>query len=505
MKNNLIFLSLILFSASLLSNCALKEPVAVPRPSNEYSIIDGDTIKTLINKDYLKAQSLDPVNINYIVVGDTIVIYQEPKLHTQPANAPDLVKLKNNDDPELKGKPLRYVAVGGSMAAGVRDGGYFNEAIMTSYPNLIARQMRLAKFEQPLFDSDSYNGFGRKAITGFNPTGGPVPKFNIVKNNTAVEDASGVKVRLKPAQNRDRLDNYATPFINEATLMAGIETFKSDRKEISTFFNSIYAKRLVADEKSFVNLAHQINATKYDFLTIDIWTDTIIYGAINGSRGNEFIDYLNGTSYTDKVIASLVDNKKSKLVLVNIPNILDFPYFRIMTKELIMQAIPGEKYIYYYRVNQVPYYEYISESTHTYLPTSTLDSLASTKINLTMKNGGTAKKPMNGNRQIISSGTREDIGNGINRFNIEIEKNSKIYDCALVDLNKFYKIIMGRGYMEDGILIDPSYPNGNFFSSDGLFPTPLGQAIIANEVIRTINRHYKTNIPLISVREYLNR
>ncbi|MDZ7935848.1 MAG: hypothetical protein U5M51_12975 [Emticicia sp.] len=192
MKKNILPMNIILFSALLIGGCRVNDPVANPALNTEYgkppySIVDGDTIKTVIFKDYKKLKDKDPNGKNYIVVGDTIVLYKEPKLHTPPAKDPDLSKLKNNDDPDLKGKPLRMVAIGGSLTAGVRDGGYFNEGILTSYPNLIARQMKLKKFEQPLFDATDYNGFGRKVRTSFNPTGGPVPKFNEVKNNSGVE------------------------------------------------------------------------------------------------------------------------------------------------------------------------------------------------------------------------------------------------------------------------------------------------------------------------------
>ena len=79
-----LHMNILLISALLLGGCNTKDPLAVPTPTADYSIIDGDTIKTVVNKDYKKAQALDPNGKNYIVVGDTIVIYKEPKLHTPP-------------------------------------------------------------------------------------------------------------------------------------------------------------------------------------------------------------------------------------------------------------------------------------------------------------------------------------------------------------------------------------------------------------------------------------
>jgi hypothetical protein len=119
MKKLILPMNILILSALLIGGCKVNDPVANPALNTDYSIIDGDTIKTVVFKDYKKLKDKDPNGKNYITVVDTIVLYKEPKLHTPPAKDPDLSKLKNNDDPDLKGKPLRYVAIGGSLTAGV--------------------------------------------------------------------------------------------------------------------------------------------------------------------------------------------------------------------------------------------------------------------------------------------------------------------------------------------------------------------------------------------------
>ncbi len=497
-------MNLLLISAFLLGGCNTKDPVATPTANPDYSIIDGDTIKTVVFKDYKKLKDKDPNGKNYIVVGDTIVTYKEPKLHTPPAKDPDLSKLKNNDDPDLKGKPLRYVAIGGSLTAGVRDGGYFNEGILTSYPNLIARQMKLKKFEQPLFDATDYNGFGRKTRTGFNPTGGPVPKFNEVKNNSGVEDATGVKVKLKQAKNLSSIDNFGIPLMNEASLMVGSESFDSDRTDLVTSANTSYAKRLIPADKKIESLAQHINSSKYDLMTIDVWTDNFIRGASMGGQGGGAIGYFDGTTYTDKILAKVIDGKKTKMALANIPDVLEFPYFHLLNRDIISKGINEQKYLYYSTTGG-GLAEYLPESDYIFLPTSTFDSLASIKVHIALKKGASEKNPINGNGQRLSKTSIERNKSSINDYNIIIKKNCDKYGFALVDLNGLYNKILAGRYIEDGVLIDPTYPSGNFFSSDGFYPTALGQAIIANEFIRSLNTTYKTDIPLIKVSEYLTK
>ena len=79
---------------------------------------------------------------------------------------------------------------------------------------------------------------------------------------------------------------------------------------------------------------------------------------------------------------------------------------------------------------------------------------------------------------------------------------AKSKGLAIVDLEKIYSQIHTNTYMSaDGFKIDGS-PKGNFFSSDGIYPTAIGQAVIANEVIKSINATYKSSIPLINLKDY---
>lgn len=82
-------------------------------------------------------------------------------------------------------------------------------------------------------------------------------------------------------------------------------------------------------------------------------------------------------------------------------------------------------------------------------------------------------------------------------YNTKIREYAAEKDLAVVDLFDLYQRIHRGGYTtDDGVPIDGT-AHGNFFSSDGIYPLPLGQAIIANEVIKAINKHYGAKIPLI--------
>jgi hypothetical protein len=109
------------------------------------------------------------------LVGDTIVIPAYRKLTKQAYDKKNDEILKHGiEDSDLKGKPLRVLALG-SWVVGLA---FNNETIGYSVSNLIANQMGV-EFNNPYFDSEDFNGAYTYVPTNFNPTGGPVPKFRL--------------------------------------------------------------------------------------------------------------------------------------------------------------------------------------------------------------------------------------------------------------------------------------------------------------------------------------
>lgn len=74
-------------------------------------------------------------------------------------------------------------------------------------------------------------------------------------------------------------------------------------------------------------------------------------------------------------------------------------------------------------------------------------------------------------------------------------------DIPVVDINTlFEKAKAGLHY--GGITINAAFLTGGMFSYDGFHPSDIGYTILANEFIRTINRHYNTRIPFASITRF---
>ncbi len=64
---------------------------------------------------------------------------------------------------------LRVLAVGGSFVSGYTNWGYYNKGMLSSYPNLLARQVGQGDFASPLFEEVNRNGTGYKNLVSKSP------------------------------------------------------------------------------------------------------------------------------------------------------------------------------------------------------------------------------------------------------------------------------------------------------------------------------------------------
>ncbi len=467
MKNKYNMTTLFLATALALScNSPELTPQNIEYLDTEISYLYGDTTRIISFKNVNQLIRKDLV-IKQLTIGDTILPFNGVKLHGPPIIEPDSKNLKNTTDPEIKNKPIRYLAVGSSLTAGVRDGGYFNEGIQTSYPNLIARQLRLQKFQMPLFDAQDYNGTGRKVTTNYNPTGGPLPKYKHSSNNVGVTEENTETLKKYNGGSVDEIDHWGVPKSDFSTLEFGLSS--SD----APFF-----KRLLYNTKD-QKMISQYNVLlnhKCDFFTLELgsqgWTtDQSIYSGrpnIESRVGEEFI--------------AAQSKRGAKGCIANVPYFSEFPYYNLVKYEELQKALLN-----------TPFSFPFDKSTVKIRPTSRIDSLLSPKVNINLKK-----------LEIYPHEVGGGVDPQIDYFNTNIvEYLSKKYNYPIVDLKSLYqKILSGKYVTEDGIKVDAGF-KGNFFSSDGIYPTAFGQAIIANEFIKTLNSFYNSKVPLIPTKEYL--
>lgn len=372
----------------------------------------------------------------------SVPVPSDPSFGWAPAagsvNLGDLKARSGTSEPTL-------VAIGGSLTAGYRDGGLFREGQITSYPNLVARQMGLSNFKQPLFERESGNGTGRLVLDGKRGT----LRWKEASNNLGYQADSSVD--FKPYMGTS-INNFAVPGLHLSNLgnspdelLPDAVTYyqknpKSYRGEQGQYLwnkplsaMALYQRLVPSNSIGW----DRINELKPDVGIVEAGLDVYISNNLSGG-GN-----------------GLYDGQR-------------WPHWELQMLDRLKET--GTKYLY----------ATIPDLTETPFFNGTLNGIPN-KIK-TMPEG--AARP--------------------ERYNdLFIKKFAKDYNHPLVDFYAVYKKVLAGQYIsEDGFKIDPSFPNGNFFSADGLYPSAIGQAVLANEVIKVFNTSYGSQIPLIKIKDY---
>jgi lysophospholipase L1-like esterase len=91
----------------------------------------------------------------------------------------------------------------------------------------------------------------------------------------------------------------------------------------------------------------------------------------------------------------------------------------------------------------------------------------------------------------------------VKAYNVTIAMLAAEFGAAVVDINGLLARIAQDGYQVGGQRLTTAFLGG-LFSLDGMHPSNTGYAILANEIIKTMNSQLDTEIPLVSVEQIAN-
>lgn len=100
-------------------------------------------------------------------------------------------------------------------------------------------------------------------------------------------------------------------------------------------------------------------------------------------------------------------------------------------------------------------------------------------------------------RNVLDTGEISYLHQMIADYNNVINLKAAEYGWAVVDVNDLFNNVEA-GIKWNGVDFTAEFVSGGFFSLDGYHPNQKGYAIIANEIIRTINSHYNCNLATIT-------
>lgn len=113
-----------------------------------------------------------------------------------------------------------------------------------------------------------------------------------------------------------------------------------------------------------------------------------------------------------------------------------------------------------------------------------------------------------GDEMTLISSEQNEIRVATDAFNQTIKSIAAQKNLAVADMNQMMQQLSNGLKSDDGQIYTADYFSGAtnmntvMFSLDGIHPNARGYAFIANEIVKVINKHYKSNLPHVYVGKY---
>ncbi len=389
----------------------------------------------------------------------------------------------------------KYVALGDSLTAGFQANCLVARNQRASYPAVIAHQLAIADFQQPLVQELALTS----PLVG-TPCLGAV---FVPPSTITVGAVSQMGAPLNSLLGRP-YDNLGLPGAHVDDLVD--LTAANPNGDTADRFAALVLRNVPGSPFAGLNAVTEANILAPDLITLWIGSNDVLPAALTGLA-------LVGVTITplplfeakyDEVLASVAGSGRT-LVLANLPNVTAIPF---TTRVPAFITIPGGRVGVLgpgndaYPCTPVPpdHGCSVPEGTLVMLPAS---SLLAQGIGVPVALGGTGQPLPDGRfvpPAMVEAGVLlypdevATINLYVNDYNAVIASRASDFG-PLVDIHSIFDDINADGYHVGGLTLTSAFLSGGIFSADGFHPTPIGHAIIADEFIKVMNAELGTDIP----------
>lgn len=391
----------------------------------------------------------------------------------------------------------RYIAVGNSLTAGFSDGGLYLEGQQNSYPNILAMQFRVAgggEFNQPLFTEAQENGSGYLRLTGFTAAG--TPTTATVINNLAVRSLTP----LLYTRYDGRVDNLGVPGIR----LADIQT-----PGYGSALGNPYFERITPSATPTQTYFQRVKAEAATATFFSNWlgNNDVLGYATTGGVGGTITRTDTFTLKNTRIINALTAGG-AKGIVATIPDVTNIPFFttvRVPDIRARFKAVnPAlDVYIQTTGTGGAQVVRLATDADLLTLQSSAVIGTATAGNPFPVGAGVSAAQANPVPNQFVLDATEQGlVRTATTAFNTAIVNKANEKGLAVFNANTFFSRVAGSGLVTNGVSNTAAFISGNLFSLDGVHPTPRGYAVVANEMIRTINAQYGAQIPTVNANDY---
>ncbi len=412
--------------------------------------------------------------------------------------------------------PSRYVAVGNSITSGYADGALYYKGQMVSYPNLLSAQFKLAgggNFSQPLMPASSV-GVGASGAAPF-MLGYSTDCLGVTSLMPVPVAASGDVSAFSSSvfASQGPFNNMGVPGAKAITVLApGYGNPAAGPGNYNPFFTRMASTPSTA---SILSDAVAINPT---FFSLFIGNNDVLAYAMNGGASDAITPPTGAAGVgfdgsINAIVAALKANG-AKGAIANIPDITALPYFTTIPwngltlrqgqadtlNNFMPNGTGGSLYNFQAGNNAfviedstVPFiYKRQIKQGEFILLNTPLDQIKCHYL------GSLTPIP---NKNVLTLAEIAKIEAAISSYNSTIQSVAASNGLALVDVNGFMSRA-SKGIIYNGVAINTAFVTGGAFSLDGIHLNPIGNALLANEFIKSINTTFGSTFPQVDATKY---
>ncbi len=372
---------------------------------------------------------------------------------------------------DYKAEIKKYVALGDSISAGYQDGGLVVDFQMESFPKLISLQLDIGDFQQPLISQPG------------------IPPVMVIKSlypSIVIVPKPGLGVPLNLYLPRP-YDNLAVP---------GATTYSL----LSTITDGGGMHDLIL--RGLGTQLQQGIALKPDLITLWIGNNDVLRAVLAGRviEGVTLTPLSSFQSYYTQIITALKGTTSAKIVIANIPDVSSIPYVTALPIYLVdpltrKPVLVGGNLVYLIGPKgNLSSGDYITLPASVYLAQG---------IGIPKAAGGTGL-PLP-DEVVLDKDEVSAIKARTEQINSFLKNVSSTYNIPVLDINSLLKKATKEGINVGGVKLTSAFLTGGLFSLDGVHPSSVGHAIVANEFIQLINQTYGYDIPLINLYDFLHK
>lgn len=400
--------------------------------------------------------------------------------------------------------PSRFVMIGGSHSAGFMDDALYYDGQQASIANLISIQLSEVgggAFYQALMNPNS---------VGINLQGLSRTKLGYKTDCVGVSSLSPVRLASAGDVNawNDNLYNAAQPFGNysipEMSIQEVNEIGYGDALNVN--YNPFFKRMAQSANSSVLGDAMSVNPTTFAMmLGIEDVLPYVKKGASSGSMTStsDFeLPYQN--------MLTTVTSNGAKGVITTIPDVTDFPYFTTipyngLNLDAAKAASLNQIYNplgYSFVVGANPFMiEDPSAGAFGVRPMQPGELLLlSIPLDSVKCNQMGSIYPFR-NEFVLTLDEIAAIRTQINEYNAVIYSLAQDHSLAVADIRSKVDALT-TGFVYNGITMSSKFVSGGAYSLDGIHFNPRGSAIMANEIIKALNKTYKANIKQVNAVSY---